>query len=53
MRKAGIVLLCVVIGAAILAPWLAPNDPDRRFPDLIYAPPTAAPVRRRRRSLYI
>jgi len=39
VRKAGIVLLCVVIGAAILAPWLAPNDPDRRFPDLIYAPP--------------
>ena len=40
MREAGVVLLCLVIGAAILAPWLAPNDPDRRFPDLIYAPPT-------------
>ena len=39
VRKAGIVLLSLVIGAAILAPWLAPNDPDRRFPDLIYAPP--------------
>ena len=40
MRKAGVILLCVVIGAAILAPWLAPNDPTRRFPDLIYAPPS-------------
>ncbi len=40
MRKAGVVLMCLVIGAAVLAPWLAPNDPDRRFPDLTYAPPT-------------
>jgi peptide/nickel transport system permease protein len=40
VRKAGIVLLSLVIGASVLAPWLAPNDPDRRFPDLIYAPPT-------------
>ena len=40
MRTAGIVLLSVVIGAAILAPWLAPNDPNRRFSELIYAPPT-------------
>ena len=22
------------------APWLAPNDPNARFPDLLYAPPT-------------
>jgi peptide/nickel transport system permease protein len=40
MRQAGVVLLSVVIGVVILAPWLAPNDPDARFPDLIYAPPT-------------
>jgi peptide/nickel transport system permease protein len=40
-RQVGIVLLWVVIGTAILAPWLAPNDPNRRFPDLIYAPPTS------------
>jgi peptide/nickel transport system permease protein len=29
-----------VITAAIAAPWLAPNDPNSRFPDLMYAPPT-------------
>jgi peptide/nickel transport system permease protein len=29
-----------VITAAIAAPWLAPNDPNARFPDLMYAPPT-------------
>lgn len=40
MRNVGIVLLSLVIGAVVFAPWLAPNDPDRRFPDLIYAPPT-------------
>ena len=40
MRSVGIVLLALVIGASVLAPWLAPNDPDRRFPDLIYAPPS-------------
>ena len=53
MRKAGIVLLCIVIGAAILAPWLAPNDPDRRFPDLIYAPPTAVHLFGDAGALYI
>jgi peptide/nickel transport system permease protein len=36
----GLALLCLVVGAAIAAPWLAPNDPNTRFPDLIYAPPT-------------
>lgn len=40
MRKAGVILLCTVIGSSIAAPWLAPNDPNTRFPDLIYAPPT-------------
>jgi peptide/nickel transport system permease protein len=33
-------MLLVVIGAVIAAPWLAPNDPNTRFPDLMYAPPT-------------
>lgn len=40
MRAAGAVLLAVVIGVAALAPWLAPNPPDRRFSELLYAPPT-------------
>ena len=41
MRNAGIGLLCIVIGAAILAAWLAPYVPDRRVPVVIYGPPTA------------
>ena len=40
MRKTGLVLLAVVMAAAIAAPLLAPNDPNRRFPDLQFAPPT-------------
>jgi peptide/nickel transport system permease protein len=40
VRKSGVVLLLAVIGAAMAAPWLAPNDPNTRFPDLMYAPPT-------------
>jgi peptide/nickel transport system permease protein len=38
--KACAVLLLVVVAAALFAPWLAPNDPARRFNDLLYAPPT-------------
>ena len=53
MRTAGIVLLCIVIGAVVFAPWLAPNDPDRRFPDLIYAPPTAVHLFGDAGALYI
>lgn len=33
-------LLVVVAVAAIGAPWLSPNEPNRRFDDLLYAPPT-------------
>ena len=33
-------MLVAVAAAALLAPWLAPNDPARRFNDLLYAPPT-------------
>lgn len=41
MRRTGAVLLAVIVVAALLAPWLSPNAPDRRFTDLLYAPPTA------------
>jgi len=40
LKTTGIALLAVVIAAAIAAPWLAPNDPNMRFSDLQYAPPT-------------
>jgi peptide/nickel transport system permease protein len=38
--RAGLILLTVVGVVAVFAPWLAPNPPDRRYPDLLYAPPT-------------
>jgi peptide/nickel transport system permease protein len=38
--RVGATLLFIVIAAAALAPWLAPNAPDARFNDLLYAPPT-------------
>lgn len=40
MRRFGLALLVVVALAAVGAPWLSPNPPDRRFPELLYAPPT-------------
>jgi peptide/nickel transport system permease protein len=40
MRRAATALLGVVALAAAFAPWLAPNAPDRRFTELMYAPPT-------------
>jgi peptide/nickel transport system permease protein len=40
VRKAGLALLLVVLLSAVAAPWLAPNDPNVRFRDLMYAPPT-------------
>ena len=40
MKTAGVVLLALVAATAAAAPWLAPNDPNRRFDHLIYAPPT-------------
>ena len=43
MRRAGRILLGVVMAIAIAAPWLAPNPPDRAFAQLLYAPPT--PIR--------
>ena len=53
MKRAGAILLGVVIAAAIVAPWLAPNDPNRRFPDLIYAPPTRVHLFGDSAALYI
>ena len=40
MKRAGAICLFAVIAASALAPWLAPNDPNARFNDLLYAPPT-------------
>ena len=40
MTRAGAVLLAMIAAMALAAPWLAPHAPDRRFPDLLYAPPT-------------
>lgn len=40
MRRAGHILLGFVMLVAAAAPWLAPNAPDRRFADSLYAPPT-------------
>lgn len=53
MRTAGALLLLVVIATAILAPWLAPNDPNTRFPDLMYAPPTRIHLLGESATLYI
>ena len=43
MKRAGRVLLALVVLVAIAAPWLAPNPPAQVFDDLLYAPPT--PIR--------
>ena len=40
MKKAGAALLVLVAAASLAAPVIAPNDPNTRFPDLLYAPPT-------------
>ncbi len=39
MRTAGAVVLAAVAFLTFGAPWIAPNDPNRRFDDLLYAPP--------------
>jgi peptide/nickel transport system permease protein len=41
MKRAAWSLLVLIALAALGAPWLAPNPPNRRFDDLLYAPPTA------------
>ena len=40
MKRAAWSLLVLIVLAALAAPWLAPNPPNRRFDDLLYAPPT-------------
>jgi peptide/nickel transport system permease protein len=40
MRAAGCTVHAVIVIAAVFAPALAPNGPDDRFADLLYAPPT-------------
>jgi peptide/nickel transport system permease protein len=53
VKKAGVMLLCAVVAAAAAAPWLSPNDPNRRFPDLSYAPPTPIHLMGKDAPLYI
>jgi peptide/nickel transport system permease protein len=40
MKRAGGTLLALLVLGAFGAPWLSPNPVDRRFPDLVHAPPT-------------
>ena len=40
VRRAGLILLALVVLVAAAAPWLAPNPPERRFDGHLYAPPT-------------
>jgi peptide/nickel transport system permease protein len=40
VKRVAFVLLGLVSVIALGASWLAPNPPDRRFDDLLYAPPT-------------
>lgn len=44
MRRTGLALLGVIALVAALAPWIAPNPPDRAFPGLLHAPPTRVHV---------
>jgi peptide/nickel transport system permease protein len=44
VRRAGLVLLALVAIVAAAAPWLAPNPPEQRFDDHLYAPPTRVHV---------
>jgi peptide/nickel transport system permease protein len=40
VRWTGVALLGLIVVVALAAPWLAPNPPNHRFDDLLYAPPT-------------
>jgi hypothetical protein len=35
MKRAGLVLLVLLVVVGAAAPWLAPNSPDQRFADLL------------------
>jgi peptide/nickel transport system permease protein len=40
MKRAAWTLLLLTMAAALGAPWLSPNPPNRGFENLLYAPPT-------------
>lgn len=44
MQRGGFTLLMLLVISVMAAPVLAPNAPERRFGDLLYAPPTAVHV---------
>jgi peptide/nickel transport system permease protein len=44
VTRVGIVVLTVIALAGLGASWLSPNDPNERFEDLMYAPPTRVHV---------
>jgi peptide/nickel transport system permease protein len=44
VRRVGLALLAAIALVAMLAPWLAPNSPDRGFAELLHAPPTRVRV---------
>jgi peptide/nickel transport system permease protein len=52
MRRAGLTLVAIVALVALGAPWLAPNPPDRSFPQSLYAPPTVVHLRGVRPFIY-
>src|SRR5215203_3733843 len=37
-------MLALILLGVAAAPRIAPHDPERRFPDLLYAPPTIAHI---------
>jgi peptide/nickel transport system permease protein len=39
-----VALLAIVAVVTVVAPWIAPNPPDRAFRDLLHAPPTRVRV---------
>jgi len=40
VKRLGYLIVGVVVAGALAAPWLAPNPPEQRFEDLLFAPPT-------------
>jgi peptide/nickel transport system permease protein len=45
VRQAGYAIVMISVVAAVLAPWLSTNEPDKQFPGLLDAPPTAMRIR--------
>jgi peptide/nickel transport system permease protein len=44
LRMPSLILLALVIASVAAAPFIAPNPPEQRFDDLLYAPPTVIHV---------